>query len=413
MRAPFEETQMNETSGVSKKLSVMMFLEFFIWGAWYVTVGNYIGAQGWDDAGATIGNVYTLMPIAALISPFFVGLIADRFFPTEKVLAFLFLLGGGIMLAVPVFADTSGKLIVLLGLYTLCYAPTLALTNSLAFHHVTNPERQFPLIRVFGTIGWIVAGVLVSKVLGADESGLMFQVTGSASIALGIFSFALPHTPPAAAGQNTSLGDLMGLGTIKLMANPKFAVFMIASFLICIPLAAYYAFAPVYVNAMGIENPGFVMGFGQWAEVVFMLIMPLFFARLGVKWMLAVGMLAWVVRYALFSFGAPDQVEWMILGGILLHGICYDFFFVTGQIYVDQAAPKEIRAQAQGFLVLMTQGLGLGIGAQVASRLVTANTTGDVSDWAAIWQLPALLAAGILVLFVLFFRQDSPAESTS
>jgi len=405
---------MNETSGVSQKLSVMMFLEFFIWGAWYVTVGNYILAQGWEDAGTTIGNVYTLMPIAAVISPFFVGLIADRFFPTEKVLAVLFLLGGGIMLAVPVVGDTPEKLIGLLALYTLCYAPTLALTNSLAFHHVTNPERQFPLIRVFGTIGWIVAGVLVSKLLGGDESGLMFQVTGWASIALGIFSFALPHTPPAAAGQAPSMGDLMGFGTIKLLANPRFAVFMIASCLICIPLAAYYAFAPVYVNAMGIENPGFVMGFGQWAEVVFMLVMPLFFARLGVKWMLGVGMLAWVLRYVLFSFGAPDQVEWMILGGILLHGICYDFFFVTGQIYVDQAAPKEIRAQAQGFLVLMTQGLGLGIGAQVASRLVTANTTGTgdtaVSDWAAIWQVPALLAGGILVLFVLFFRAEPAAE---
>ena len=406
---------MSETSGVSQKLSMMMFLEFFIWGSWYVTVGNYITAQGWENAGATIGNVYTLMPIAALLSPVLVGLIADRFFATEKVLAFLFLLGGGIMLAVPTFADTPDKLIGLLLLYTLCYAPTLALTNSLAFHHVTNPERQFPLIRVFGTIGWIVAGVVVSKVLAADTSAVMFQVTGFASIALGLFSFCLPHTPPSAAGQPTSVKDLMGFGAIKLMGNPRFAVFMIASFLICIPLAAYYAFAPVYVNAMGIENPGFVMGFGQWAEVVFMLIMPLFFARLGVKRMLAVGMLAWVLRYGLFSYGAADQVQWMILGGILLHGICYDFFFVTGQIYVDQAAPKEVRAQAQGFLVLMTQGLGLGIGAQVASKLVTANTTGEgtaaVSDWAAIWQLPALLAGGILVLFVLLFR-DEPATET-
>ena len=393
---------------IGSRLSLMMFLEFFIWGAWYVTVGNYINAQGWDDAGTTIGNVYTLMPIAALISPFFVGLIADRFFCTEKVLATLFLVGGVIMLAVPVVADTSTSLLWLLGLYTLCYAPTLALTNSLAFHHVTNPERQFPLIRVFGTIGWIAAGVLVSKVLGADESGLMFQVTGGASIALGLFSFTLPHTPPTAAGKSASLADLTGLGTLKLMANPRFAVFMLASFLICIPLAAYYAFAPVYVKAMGIENPGFVMGYGQWAEVLFMFIMPFFFARLGVKWMLGVGMLAWVVRYGLFSFGAPDQVEWMILGGILLHGICYDFFFVTGQIYVDRVAPKESRAQAQGFLVLMTQGLGLGIGAQVASSVHAANTTGEgdaaVSDWAAIWQVPALLAVGILILFLVFFR---------
>jgi nucleoside transporter len=407
---------MSEKSEVSQKLSVMMFLEFFIWGAWYVTVGNYIGAQGWENAGAVTGNVYTLMPIAALISPLFVGLVADRFFSTEKVLSVLFFLGGGIMLALPTIADTPGKLTVLLFIYTLSYAPTLALTNSLAFHHVTNPEKQFPLIRVFGTIGWIVAGIIVSKVLTADTNAQMFYVTGIASILLGFFSLALPHTPPLATGKASSIGDLLGFGAIALMANARFAIFMIASFLICIPLAAYYAFAPVYVSAMGIENPGFVMGFGQWAEVVFMLIMPLFFIRLGVKWMLAIGMLAWVLRYVLFSLGAPEQVQWMILGGILLHGICYDFFFVTGQIFVDKAAPKEVRAQAQGFLVLMTQGLGLGIGAQVASRLVKAHTSGTgetiVRDWAAIWQMPALLAAGILVMFILLFRSKpaQPAE---
>ena len=402
----------SQERAVGSRLSVMMFLQFFIWGSWYVTVGNFIKSEavGWADA--DVGWAYQVGPIAAVVSPLFLGMIADRFFASERVLATMHLLGGIVMFSLPAVAgdgatsDTFGWLLLV---YMLCYMPTLGLSNTVAFHSITNQEKQFPVIRVFGTLGWIVAGVVVSKFLGADEDSLQFQVAGGASILLAAFSLTLPHTPPPAKGQSASVADLLGLRSVALMKDPSFAVFMIASFLVCIPLAAYYAYAPIFVSATGFEAPGYTMSFGQWSEVIFMLAMPLFFARLGVKWMLAVGMLAWVVRYGLFSMAADDQVQWMVLGGILLHGICYDFFFVTGQIYVDKFASRELRGQAQGFLVLMTQGLGLGLGATLATDLkdqVTTKTDAgvEVVDWAQFWWSPALFAGAVLLVFVAVFR---------
>lgn len=388
-----------------------MFLQFFIWGAWYVTIGNFLEAK---DMGDWVGWAYTIAPIAAVASPLFLGMIADRFFASERVLGVMHLIGGLIMLSVPYIVEQGPQtIIVVLFLHTLCYMPTLGLTNTLTFHNIVNQEKEFPLIRVFGTVGWIIAGILVSGVLSADKTVTQFYVTGGAAILLGIYSFTLPHTPPPAAGQKASIREMLGLDALSLLKQPSFLVFVVCSFLICIPLAAYYAFAPIYTDKVGFEAPGFTMSYGQMSEIIFMLAMPLFFAFLGVKWMLVVGMAAWVVRYGLFAGADEANTQWMVLVGIILHGICYDFFFVTGFIYTDKKCDKRIRGQAQGLLVLITQGLGLGLGAQIVAAIKTAYTTKepgadgamvDVVDWFSIWRIAAIASAVVLVAFFLLFH---------
>ncbi len=396
-------------------LCAMMFLQFFVWGSWYVTAGTFVPAWGWSQE--TTGWVYSAGPIAALISPLFLGMVADRFFASQRVLAVLHLVGAVLMLnfipgAIEAKDATWFEWYVLA--YMLCYMPTLGLSNTVAFSHISNPEKQFPIARVFGTLGWIAAVTFVSKFLAADSKPVMFLVAGWSSLAMAVLSWMLPHTPPPAAGKKSSLGETLGLGAVGMMKEPAFAVFMVCSFLICIPLAGYYSFGAQFAGT-AFKNPGYYMTFGQWAEVLFMLVMPLFFAKLGVKWMLAVGMFAWVVRYGLFSAGAgADPVDWMVLGGILLHGICYDFFFVTGQIYTEQKARPEIRGQAQSFLVIVTQGLGMLIGAQVMTRIVQANSPeGGTPDWAHIWLLPCLGAGAILLVFMLLFRAPKGAPATT
>jgi nucleoside transporter len=427
---------------VGTRLSIMMFLQFFIWGAWYVTVGNYMKAHGMFDE---VSWAYTVCPIAAIISPFFLGMVADRFFATERVLGVMHLLGGVAMFCTPLAASQGPTVfIIVLLLHTLFYMPTLGLTNTLAFHHITNQEKQFPIIRVFGTIGWIVANWVVSKGFHADFGATQFYVTGVACWLLGLFSFTLPHTPPPAAGKKTHVREVLGLDALRRLSSVPFWVFIISSFLICIPLAAYYAYAPVYAGKVGFADPAFNMSFGQIAEIFFMVAMPLFFAWLGVKWMLLVGMLAWVTRYGLFSAADGNDVLWMVLIGILLHGICYDFFFVTGFIYTDKKCTREIRGQAQGLLVLVTQGLGLGLGAQIMGRIVSAHTPAEAAafqgqatelsrqafamtdseaaqplfdqaadlgaqaaslmDWQGIWFIPCIAAGVIMILFLLLFH---------
>ena len=390
-------------SGLGIRLSIMMFLEFFVWGAWYVTVGNYMNAIGLTDV---IYWAYTVSPIAAVVSPFFLGMVADRFFATEKVLAILHFAGGAAMLAAPSFAGSATVFILLLLVHMLCYMPTLGLTNSLAFHNITDQEKQFPIIRVFGTIGWIVAGVLVSAVLHADATSTPLYVAAVASFVMGVYSLTLPHTPPPAAGTAPTVRSILGLDALRTLSSPSFTTFILSSLLICIPLSAYYAYAPVYVGAAGIASPAFKMTFGQMSEVLFMVAMPWFFARLGVKRMLLIGMGAWVVRYLAFAGAAPSGSFALIMFGILLHGICYDFFFVTGQIYVDQKSTDAIRGQAQGFLVLVTYGVGMLVGAQISgwvfNRIVPATSTLDA--WQTFWLLPAAFAAGVMVYFALRFR---------
>jgi nucleoside transporter len=411
-------------------LSIMMFLEFFIWGAWYVTVTNYMKAEG---MGAHVSWAFSVGPIAAIISPFFLGMVADRFFASERVLAVMQLLGGAALLAAPYFTPGEGgsywPFIGILLVHMLFYMPTLGLTNTVAFHNLTNRERQFPIVRVFGTIGWIVANFVVSDLLHADNKPDPFYIAGGAALLLGVFSFMLPHTPAPAKGKAPSIRDVLGLDALVLMKDRSFSVFIISSFLICIPLAAYYAFAPAYVGAAGFVNPAGTMKFGQVAEVVFMLIMPLCFVRLGVKWMLLVGMFAWVLRYGLFAAAADDGVRWMILGGILLHGICYDFFFVTGFIYVDKKATQKglgmlIGAQLFGIVVnkytqknqeaLVKQANDLKDQALAATGAhadelwqqwhQTTEMVLHAANWQTIWLIPCIMAAVVAIGFLILFK---------
>jgi nucleoside transporter len=416
------------------RLSVMMFLQFFVWGAWYVSMSGFINQAGMTDL---TGAAYAVGPLAAIIAPFFLGMIADRFFSTERVLSFLHLLGGAFLIAAP-FAARPFQLApapsdaglfynlvlhdlpaykepftLLLFAHMLCYMPTLGLTTSLSFSHLENQERDFPLVRVLGTIGWIVGNFALIPLPGGDKSPWQFYLAGGAAILLSVYSLTLPHTPPPSKGKPTSFGQILGTDSFKLFRNPSYAVFILCSFLICIPLAGYYQQARTFVESAQLQISGSatpIMSFGQLSEVVFMVLMPLFFARLGVKWMLLVGMAAWVARYGLFAAAAEDNIKWMVFLGVLLHGICYDFFFVTGMIYVDKKSTQDIRNQAQGFLVLVTQGLGLGLGSKLFFAWVTMNTKEGIADWYNIWLYPALFAAAVMVIFFLFFwdKGDSP-----
>ncbi len=399
-------------SGVFSRLSIMMFLQFFLWGAWYVTVGNYMSHIGMTDA---IYWAYTVGPIAAMISPFFLGMIADRFFAAERVLGVLHIVGGVALFVAPMVAEGENvsplPFILLLLLHMLCYMPTIGLTNTLAFHNLTNQEKQFPLIRVFGTLGWIIAGVVVSDWLKADYTATPLRIAGAAGVVMGFYSFTLPHTPPQSRDRRPSAREIIGLDAAKHLSSTSFWVFIIASLLICIPLSAYYAYAPVYLGAARIESPAGFMKWGQVSEVAFMVSMPLFFARLGVKWMLIVGMLAWVVRYGLFAGAAMDNVTWMLLGGVLLHGICYDFFFVTGYIYVDKKSTPEIRGQAQGFLVFVTLGVGMLIGSLISGWLKNGIVVGPeesiMEQWRTFWIIPTIGAGVIMLAFAALFKDDS------
>ena len=403
---------------------MMMFIQYFFWGAWYVSAGPYLaGKVGFE--GEDIGWTYSMAPLAAMISPFFVGMIADRFFATQKVLGILHILGGVLLWAAgnSTLGENPDPTVFnsLLLAHFLCYMPTLGLSNTLCFHKMDNPEKQFPWIRVAGTIGWIVGGLLITY-LALDDKGAtkdsavwMFNVATISGILLGLYCFSLPNTPPASAGKQVTASDVLCIDAIQLLKNPSFAVFMVCSFIICIPLSFYYAFAAQCLTESGIEKVTAKMTLGQVSEIFFMVAMPFFFSRLGVKKMLLVGMLAWAARYALFAFGAADPVHpitWMLLSGVILHGICYDFFFVTGQIYVDKIAPKEIRGAAQGFLVLVTLGAGMFIGAVVAGKIKAKHTSGDLADWETIWMWPAGMAAVVLVLFGILFRDPPKDDAT-
>jgi nucleoside transporter len=392
------------------KLSTLMFLQYFVWGAWSVTTGTWL-SQTLHFTGEQVGLAFGTTAIAAMISPFFVGMVADRYLATEKILAALHVVGGGILFYASTLTQFAPFWTVLLA-YALCFMPTLALSNSLSFHQMSNPEREFPSIRVLGTAGWIVAGLIIGS-LGLDATAIPMRLAAAASVVLGLFCLMLPHTPPTRR-QRATLSDVLGLEALKLMRERSFAIFVLGSFLICIPLQFYYTFANPFLNELGVSNAAGKMTLGQMSEVFFMLVMPVFFRRLGVKYMLLVGMAAWATRYLLFAYGNNGALVWMLYAGILVHGICYDFFFVTGQIYVDQKAPPDLRAAAQGFIAFVTLGVGMFIGSWISGRVVDAYAVGTTHAWDRIWLVPAAGAAGVLLLFAALFRSaPTPAPAAT
>jgi nucleoside transporter len=388
------------------QLSALMFLEFFIWGAWYVTMGTYLD-KVLHATGLQVGAAYSAMAIATIISPFFVGMIADRFFPAQKVLGVLHLVGAVLLYELTTFSNPDAFYWVVL-VYSLAYAPTLALANSVAFRQMSDPGKEFASIRVLGTIGWIVTGWLIDKVfkISTDQLAFTFKMAAVASAALGLLSFFLPNTPPKAKGEKATFAQILGSDAFVLFKDRSFTIFFIASVLICIPLSFYYSLTNLYLTEVGMNNVTSNMTFGQFSEALFILLIPFLFRSIGVKWMIAIGMIAWVLRFLCFGYGDAGPNEWMLFAGIILHGVCFDFFFVTGQIYTDSKAGLNIQSSAQGMITMATYGIGMWIGTLLSGYVKDAYTVENVSQWKGIWMVPAGIAAAVLVLFTLFFKDN-------
>ncbi|WP_031519376.1 MFS transporter [Siccibacter colletis] len=402
---PVTQTAVAQHRWVIPRLSLMMFLEFFVWGAWYVTLGIVMGKYGLS---AMIGDAYSTGPIASILSPFLLGMLVDRFFASQKVLGVMHLVGAALLWWLPgLFESGQSGLLWVIFAYMLCYMPTIALSNNVAFHSLANSEKGFPVVRAFGTIGWIVAGLIVG-VTGLSDSTGIFTLAAIASLVLGIYSFTLPHTPAPDRGKPLSMRDLLCADAFALLKQRHFMVFIICATLISIPLAAYYAYAAPFISAVGFENVSGVMSLGQMSELLFMLLIPFFFRRLGIKLMLLIGMLAWFLRYAMFALGISEETRWMVYIGIILHGICYDFFFVIGFIYTDKVAGEKVKGQAQSLLVLFTYGLGMLIGSQISgavfNRSVTAEGAQALAQWQSFWWMPAIAALAIAALFFVTFN---------
>lgn len=404
----FKTNQMDFT--IRLKLSTMMFLEFFIWGAWFVTMGTFLG-KSLTANDVQIGSAYSTQSLGAIIAPFIIGLIADKFFSAQKVLGVLHLVGAALLWLAGTSIHFDSFFPLILG-YMVAYMPTLALVNSISFNQMKDPGKEFPSIRVFGTIGWIVAGVLIGW-LNWEQSGnlvLTFKMAAVASLILGLLSFILPHTPPVKKGEKTTIAEIIGLDAIGLLKNKSYLIFFIASVAICVPLAFYYNFTNPFLNEAGVKGAAGIQTLGQASETLFMILMPLFFARLGVKKMLAIGMVAWVIRYLFFAFGNAQSNYWMLIGGIVLHGICYDFFFVTGQIYTDKLAGEKFKSAAQGFITLATYGVGMLIGSYVSGMVVNKYVVSGGHNWNSIWIIPAIIAAAVALLFILLFKDKNKSD---
>jgi nucleoside transporter len=391
---------------ITAKLSLMMFLEFFIWGAWFVTMGTYL-SKTLQASDVQNGLAYGTQSLGAIIAPFIIGLIADRFFAAQKILAVLHIAGAVIMFLITQQENFEGFYPLLL-IYMILYMPTLALVNSVAFRQLTNPEKQFATLRVWGTVGWIIAGLTIGWFAWESENLLVntFRMASGASLALGVLSVFLPDTPPGSSGKKVTFGDIIGLDALKLLKERSYLIFFLSSMLICIPLAFYYQEANKFLNEIHLEKAASKMALGQVSEVLFMLLIPFFFTRLGVKKMLLIGMAAWVIRYICFGFGDADKLSALLYLGILLHGICYDFFFVTGQIYTDKRAGEEFKSSAQGLITLATYGVGMLIGFAIAGQVTESFKTDGAHNWQQVWMVPAAIAAAILVFFLIFFKDE-------
>lgn len=402
---------MKMSSGIA--LAAMMFLQYFIWSAWYVTMGTYMGESPLMANGVQIGATYGALAIATMISPFFVGMVADRFFAAQRIMGVLHLLGAALLfLATKI--DNSQTFYWIILVYSLLYMPTIALSNSVAFSQMTDPGKQFPWIRVFGTIGWIVAGICVGQ-LGIEKSANTFYLAAGVSAVLGLFSFFLPNTPPKGKAADASAASALGTEAFVLLKEKSFLVFFIAAILICIPLSFYYGFANLFLNEIKFEDPASKMTLGQVSEALFILAIPFLFNRAGVKNMLIFGMTAWILRYVCFAYGNVTSAPWMLYAGIILHGICYDFFFVTGYMYTEKKAGEKIKNAAQGLFTFATYGLGMVIGTSVSGFVVESKKIADTTghDWQSIWMTPAYIAAAVLVFFILFFKEKKEAPAVA
>ncbi|MGV9796765.1 nucleoside permease [Mycobacterium sp. NPDC003449] len=396
------------------KLSTMMFLEFFVWGAWFVTMGTFL-ATTLSASGSQISLAYLTQSLGAIAAPFIIGLIADQFFSAQKLLGILHFVGAALLFWASTMS-TFGAFFPVILAYMIVYMPTLALVNSVSFRQMGNPEKQFPAVRVLGSIGWIVAGVIIGWLSWEQQGQLTqtFRMAAVASLILGLFSFfVLPATPPTRRGEKVTIRDILGLDAIALLKHRSYLVFFLSSIAICIPLAFYYNFTNLFLNEEGVRSAAAVQSLGQVSEVLFLLLLPFLLMRLGVKITLAIGMAAWALRYAFFAFGDSGSLFWLLLLGIVLHGICYDFFFVAGQIYTDKFAGERVRSAAQGMITLATYGVGILIGSLAAGPIVDRFATADGHDWTQIWIVPAAIAGVVMVLFLILFKDRRGEQATA
>jgi len=406
------------TSFLRSRLGVMMFLQYVIWGSWYVTITTYLTST-LHFSGTQAGAVFGTVSVASLVSPFFVGLVADRFFATERVMTVLYAISA-VCIYLVTRVDTFPAVYALMLLFCLCYFPTVALTNSITMQQVADPGRDFPPIRTMGTLGWIAINLVVGF-MRVEAGTTPFLLAAAACLVMAAYSLvALPHTPPLAKGQKTTLRSVLGLDALAMMKQPDFAVFVVASVLACIPLTFYYSFTNSFLNDVGVVNAAGKMSLGQMSEVVMMLLMPFFFRFLSVRGILLLGLSAWALRYTLLAYGDPGSGMWMFYIAIIVHGLCYDFFFVAGQLYTDQVAPQHLRSTAQGFITFVTYGVGMLIGSLLSGAVLdyfSTNTGGTiVRDWRMFWLSSALMSFAITLLVLFFFRSSvmiKPAERTA
>jgi nucleoside transporter len=394
------------------QLSLMMFLNYLIWGAWYVTIDTYLTST-LHFSGTEAGAVFGTTALASMISPFFVGLVADRFFSSERVLAAMHLVGAALLFMVTRTTTFAGIYAIMFA-YCLCYFPTIALTNSITLQHMTNAGRDFPLVRVFGTFGWITINVAIGW-LAVEKSTAPFLIAAGFSLVMAAFSLTLPHTPPPNKGRAVSAREILGVDALVMFKKASFAVFAVASVLACIPLTFYFSFTNDYLNDVHVQNAAGKMALGQVSEVGMMLLMPLLLRRMSVRGILIMGMAAWVVRYVLLAYGNPGPLVWMFYVAILLHGVCYDFFFMTGQLYTDQEAPPNLRSAAQGLITFLTYGVGMFIGSISSGKALdyfTYSVAGGVEhNWQAFWLTSAAAGFVIMLLIALFFRSRKHIEA--